>query len=336
MKLIKLLLLITVMISLNIINIAEFEFKNMIFICISIILWMISIPNLKITSKTQKVLSIVFIGGLLIIGYFSVNWKYWYPLQMWWDTSWLYIPIILFIASKIINSNYLTERIKNNKKRLIITYIIAFAIVLGFINIIEKVTENISVDIIHSYLGIVTSILFIYQLYKFLKIKLYINVQNIVIITVELMIILLLNISEYQKINKYTVSVENINSIINSGELTYTNINDKFEKQIIEYHDPHEEFETYYSNRKFAFFSLEVEKIYSTIISFYKSSISNINKSDFDEKLSSYKEVSAISEDYVINTNKRYESFIIVNMLTTFLETIFFVYLSNRKNYNIN
>lgn len=333
MKSIKLFFLFTIMIVLNIVNIVDFDFKNIIFIFIGITLWIISIPNLRETSRTKKILSVIFILLLLIIGYFSVNWKYWYPLQMWWDTSWLYIPIILFIASKIINSNYFIERIENNNKKLIITYIITFIIVLGIITLIEKLTENINMSIIlHPYLGIISSILFIYELYNSIDITIDINMLNISIVFIELLFIIILNASQYQKINKYTNSTENIISLINSEKLTYNNINSELDSQIVEYHNNNEVFDNYYKNRTFVFLSIAREWDYSVIISTYKSGINNTKKNNFNSLLNNFKENQNLLDTYIDN-NKMYSRFIMVNMLLSIIETILLICFSIRKKH---
>lgn len=114
LKTLKIILLFVLMLALNVLNLVSFsgiDFKNIIFICISVILWIISIPHFRDCSKIKKVISIVFIVLFLIIAYLSKDgYRYWYPLQPWWYTAWLYMPIILLITSKIINSKMIIER----------------------------------------------------------------------------------------------------------------------------------------------------------------------------------------------------------------------------------
>lgn len=331
MKICKILFLLIVMIFFNLINIISFsgfDYKNIIFIFICLTLWIISTPDLIGTSKTKQVLTVIFILLLLIIGYFSINWKYLYPLQMWSETSWLYIPIILFITSKIINSDYFLKQIANNKK-LIITYIITFIIVLGIITLIEKITENAQVDIIHSYLGIVSSALFIYQLYKCLNIKIDINVINLLIILIELLSIILLNVSQYQKISKYTNSAKNISSIINSENLTYNDFNNELNNQIVEYHSTIDDYDNYYNHRNITFLSISREWDYGILMSLYKK---NITKNNFKTILNNYKE-NMYTLDTYISINKMYSSLIIINMLLPITETILFICLTNKKKH---
>lgn len=334
MKSMKLFFFIILMVFLNVINIVIFSshnfIKNIIFIIMGVTLWIISIPNLRNTSRMKKLLSIVFCLMLLIIGYASVYPGYWKTLQVWWSTSWLYIPIILFITSKIINSSYFIEHAENTNKKMIFTYFIAFIIVLGIICLIEKITENIDVTlIIHPCLGIVSSALFIYQLYRFLNIKIDINVQNIAIIFIELVLIVLINVSQYQKISNYTNSAENISALINSGKLTYNNIKSEFESLLVEYHDSSESRDTYYNNRIYAFLSLGREWDYSVIVLGYKSSINNTKKKNFNELLDYLKEDKLL--DNYIDNNKMCSGFIIFNMLVTIIESILFICISIRE-----
>lgn len=130
---------------------------------------------------------------------------------------------------------------------LIVTYAVTFIIMIGIISIIEKVTENIEMDyIVHPYLGMFSSILFIYEMHRVLNIKLNICAINIIVTVIGIIAILSVNMIEFQKINKYTNSAIEINTMFNSGELNNKNIYDKLNNNIISYHEPDNDFDTYY------------------------------------------------------------------------------------------
>lgn len=342
-KSLKVIALFVVMIFLYIINIGDFQdsnLRNIIFMILGGATWFACIPNIKEASKARKIASIVFIILFLIMGNLMVNWKRGYPFEKWDRKVWLLIPIVLFIAGKIVNLKYLAEKIENSNKKIIITYVIALVVVSAIVIAIEHIILAIEFDDLenvadfsrgYDYLGILSSALFIYQLYRFLNITLDINAINIISVFIAAIIFIAIGISQHQTISKYTESAENLKSLVDSGRLTYSNINTEFDSKVVEHHAASDS--DYYDNRVFALTSVAREWDYACIVGMYQSGNRHSTKSNFNALMQDYRNLS-VWESY-IETNDECSTFIIVNMIAATIETVLLLGLSlGKRNAN--
>lgn len=203
---------------------------------------------------------------------------------------------------------------------------------------IESMTWNIRTIIIIECLGIVSSILFIYILYKFFAIKLSLNMMNIMIIIVGLIVLIVVNINQYEKIHKYTISSKSISSYINEESFNFKTLKKDVNDKIVEHHDADKEYDSYYMPKGIEsyvrFVSKDCEAIYAIEISMLKISIEDLNKSNANRTYKWLKEDFQTPLKNCIETNKIIETVIVFNIIATIFETILFIYCSGRNTKN--